>query len=158
MGASVESFGQRLLDTDGMEVLFDMTYDSSISGYAKHYNGADRNFLGMIEKLKGYRYLFTTKTHGTINPTASSNQTGTRTRFMLFGIDKEEMQHAYDFVSRRYSTSTNYKLIYTMNAMNISNTGTELSINFTGTSSGADNYFNANIGDSDGTIKIYGIK
>lgn len=157
MGAKVESLGQRLLDTDGMEFLFDMTYDSNISGYAKHYNGADRNFLGMIEKLKGYRYLFTTKTHGTISPTASAQQTA-RTRFMLFCIDKEEMQHAYDFVSRRYSTSTNYKLEYTMNAMNIYNVGTELSIIFGGTGSGADNYFKASIGDSDGTIKIYGIK
>lgn len=53
MGASVESFGQRLLDTDGMEFLFDMTYVSNVGGYAKQYNATDRNFLGMIEKLKG---------------------------------------------------------------------------------------------------------
>lgn len=156
MGASVESFGQRLLDIDGMEFLFNMPYDSNAGKFAKYYNATDRNFLSMIEKLKGYRYLFATITNGTINPTATSEQSAT-TFYSLYRIDKEEMQHAYDFVSRRYSTSTNYQLNYAMRPMS-GDTAMELHINFKTMAGSGKNSFTTSLGYNEGAVKLYGIK
>ena len=115
MSASIESFGQRLLDTDGMELVIEGTAYTN-DGYIRLNYTGQADVLSILEKLSLYRQFYLILNIGSIDPNATSTQNA-NCRNSLYRCERETMRNFYKLIRNWFATQPSRSAYYTLWAL-----------------------------------------